>query len=433
MTVNPAFRKQVKEVLEHLYDTAYLETHPLTLALIPSQTTSRATRAQKLRSIIKDAIEMLRPNDGSPSSSPEWRSYRALRYRFVQGMSMGQVENELDISLRQLQREIHKGLDAVTSLLSKQLNESQQEVPADSEAIETDEVQDLQEELDQWVFDRHPMEVSVLVEDVLWMLNPLLEGVETCIDIDLPDTLPLILVDATLTRQALFKLVRLMLQKAAASSEESAQPAETSTANSRSIIITGKRAGTAVEVLIRFQQPDTSKVDTDDVDWRIAALLLERQGGSVQLDDDPQGLAARILLPGSEQHVVFVVDDNPAIHQLFERYLASNRYAVLHAYSGSEALQMIMNRPPDVITLDVMMAAMDGWQVLRALKDNPQTANIPVIVCSVLREPELAFSLGAQAYLKKPVERLQLQAELERLLQPGTGPSEAPSAASQDS
>ena len=51
------------------------------------------------------------------------------------------------------------------------------------------------------------------------------------------------------------------------------------------------------------------------------------------------------------------------------------------------------------------MPNVDGWQVLRGLARDPATARIPVVICSVLKEPELAFSLGARAYLKKPVDR----------------------------
>src|SRR5512141_3132226 len=80
-----AFRKHVRDALEHLYDTAYLETHPL-LAEFPVQAAdSRLTRAQKLRTLIKEAVETLRPQDISPTGSPEWRSYLALRHRYVQG------------------------------------------------------------------------------------------------------------------------------------------------------------------------------------------------------------------------------------------------------------------------------------------------------------------------------------------------------------
>jgi hypothetical protein len=111
------FRKLVKDAVEHLYDTAYLEVHPLLSHLTGVNTANRATNAQKLRSLLKESVEILRPPQGMPSRSPEWRSYLALRYRFVQEMTVGQVENELGLSRRQLQREIQRGLEALASIL----------------------------------------------------------------------------------------------------------------------------------------------------------------------------------------------------------------------------------------------------------------------------------------------------------------------------
>src|SRR5512147_2263532 len=111
------FRKLVKDALEHLYDTAYLEVHPLLTQVSGVTTANRATRAQALRSILKDAVEELRPPEGLSSGSPEWRSYLVLRCRDIQGMTIGQVENELGLSRRQLQREIRKGLEALASML----------------------------------------------------------------------------------------------------------------------------------------------------------------------------------------------------------------------------------------------------------------------------------------------------------------------------
>jgi CheY-like chemotaxis protein len=81
-------------------------------------------------------------------------------------------------------------------------------------------------------------------------------------------------------------------------------------------------------------------------------------------------------------------------------------------------MSLVAENPPDLILLDVMMPTMDGWQVLRSLKQNPTTEHTPIIICSVLKEPELAISLGARAYLKKPVDRLELLATLERILHP---------------
>ena len=200
------FRKQVREGLEHLYDTAYLETHPLLAQLSNAAADSRLTRAQKLRGLLKDAIEKLRPQEGSPSGSPEWRSYLALRYRYVQGMSQGETESELGISLRQLQRELHKGLDAVATLLW----EKRAMAPTGS----GDETQELEKELDQWSISRQVCAVETLVDDTVWMLKPLLGERRVDLQMNLPRNLPPGFVDATLTRQALFKILRMLVRAA---------------------------------------------------------------------------------------------------------------------------------------------------------------------------------------------------------------------------
>jgi CheY-like chemotaxis protein len=403
MTINTEFRKQVKSVLEHLYDTAYLEAHPLLPQIILADSTNRITRAQKLRSLIKDLIESLRPHDGSPSNSPEWRSYRALRYHYVQGMSMRQVESELGISLRQLQREFHKGIDAIAILLWQQ-RKDQLESP--ETAVEVDEVEELQEELNQWAFERRACELCVLFDDLHWMLEPLLEQQQVEIQIDLPADLPVVMIDVTLTRQAIFSLIRQAVQEA-----------------SKSVHITALPSERTVDLLIHLDGPALNMLEPD---WRMVEMLITRQGGSLDLGHADETTEIQVSLPRPEQGTVLVIDDNQALHNLFERYLVPVRYTVMHAYNGVEGLQLAEEKQPDFITLDVMMAAMDGWQVLRELQSNPATAHIRVIVCSVLKEPELALSLGAKAYLKKPVERLQLQKVLEDLKQIESDPVEGP-------
>lgn len=395
MTIDPTFRKQVKEVLEHLYDTAYLETHPLLNQLAFNETGNSVTRAQKLRSQIKDLIESLRPQTGLPVGSPEWRSYLALRYRFVQGMQTAQVENELGISIRQLQREFHKGIDAIAALLWEQRVRRENESEPVSANGGPEEIEELQQELEQWAFQRRACEVRVLIDDVTWMLRPLFEQHHTALVADLPSDLPKVMIDSTLTRQALSKLIRLVLPGA---------PKE--------LPLRANLTAQAVELVL---EDALGRNPSGEADWRIASLLCEQQGGRLSQAEQDGKTLLTLSLPHQNQRVVLVIDDNPALHQLFERYLATTRYTVIHAFGGAEGLELAESRLPDFITLDVMMAAVDGWQVLRSLHENPRTAGIPVIVCSVLREPDLALALGAKVYLKKPVQRLQLQAALEEI------------------
>ena len=399
------FRKQVKDTLEHLHDTAYLQVHPLLSQITSTATSDRLTRAQKLRGLLQDTLETLRPQAGTPASSPEWRSYLALRYHYVQGMSMAQTESKLGISLRQLQRELHKGLDALSQLLWDRRMTDTMAVAPSIEPV-SNELQELESELSQWEFARQPSEVKTLVQDALWMLTPTPEQQALTVQVDLPAHLPPVLIDSTLTRQALFKVIRLM-----------ARP-------SSPVLLQASPRQWHVDLILQGQQVE---IPPDTQDWQMAELLISQQGGALAIHESPAGSRQVVLsLPRANQTCVLVIDDNQAIHRLFERYLAPYQYKVIHAYSGQEALRLAVEASPHLITLDVMLPNMDGWQILRDLTQNPATKNIPVVVCSVLQEPELAFSMGARAYLKKPVERVELVTTLARLCSPASPSTAAP-------
>jgi CheY-like chemotaxis protein len=88
---------------------------------------------------------------------------------------------------------------------------------------------------------------------------------------------------------------------------------------------------------------------------------------------------------------------------MFERYLSRTGLQVVGNTNPEQTLQLAAQLQPDLIILDVMMPRLDGWEVLQSLQSNPATKNIPVLVCSAWDEPDLAYSLGAAAFLKKPL------------------------------
>jgi CheY-like chemotaxis protein len=120
-------------------------------------------------------------------------------------------------------------------------------------------------------------------------------------------------------------------------------------------------------------------------------------------------------IPAGAEKVLLVVEDNEAVIQAFRRYLTGYNYQVIGTTTGAEALRLAGEMTPSAITLDVMIPDQDGWEILQALKHNPATRAIPVIICSVLEDPELAHSLGAAAYLRKPVAQADLLATLDRI------------------
>jgi CheY-like chemotaxis protein len=122
-----------------------------------------------------------------------------------------------------------------------------------------------------------------------------------------------------------------------------------------------------------------------------------------------------IRLPPAGEAVVLVVDDQAVTQQMYRRYLSRTPFRVVGLTDPRQVLETARRLLPAVICLDVMMPIVDGWEVLQALKADPQTQPIPVVVCSAWEEPELARSLGASGFLKKPIVQRDLLAVLETL------------------
>ena len=115
------------------------------------------------------------------------------------------------------------------------------------------------------------------------------------------------------------------------------------------------------------------------------------------------------------QRTILVVDDEPRALTLISNYLSKEGYRVLTATSGKEALSIARKHRPFAITLDIIMPEMDGWEVLQALKNHPETSGIPVIIISVSDDRETGVALGAVGFINKPVDREHLISEIHRI------------------
>jgi signal transduction histidine kinase/ActR/RegA family two-component response regulator len=111
---------------------------------------------------------------------------------------------------------------------------------------------------------------------------------------------------------------------------------------------------------------------------------------------------------------VLVIDDDPTVRDLMTRFLDKMGYQVVPATSGPEGLQLARGLRPDIITLDVMMPQMSGWDVLAELKSDPELASIPVIMVTVVDHEALGLARGASNYLVKPINRDRLAIALDK-------------------
>ena len=116
---------------------------------------------------------------------------------------------------------------------------------------------------------------------------------------------------------------------------------------------------------------------------------------------------------------ILVVEDDPDIAQLVERYLEKASFTVERSANGREALDMIASRPPDVVVLDLMLPQVDGLEICRRLRGNEKTAAIPVIMLTARgdeAERIVGLELGADDYLPKPFSPNELVARVRALL-----------------
>lgn len=114
---------------------------------------------------------------------------------------------------------------------------------------------------------------------------------------------------------------------------------------------------------------------------------------------------------------ILCIDDNPEARDILSTFLEEGGYRVTAASSGRQGLELARQLRPDLITTDLMMPGMTGWDVVNQLKANPQTASIPIVVISIVDQQPTGFEPAVAAHLSKPFTRAELFSTIEPLLQ----------------
>jgi signal transduction histidine kinase/DNA-binding response OmpR family regulator len=138
---------------------------------------------------------------------------------------------------------------------------------------------------------------------------------------------------------------------------------------------------------------------------RIGLLFSEPGKGSkffFTLPVEEEAGAIPEFKPSPGSGTILAIDDNPDILNLYERYLKPLGYNVYCLTNPDDAVEVATKIKPFAITVDIMMPQRDGWMVMKDLKENPNTKDIPIIICSIVEEKEKGLKLGAADYLVKP-------------------------------
>ena len=116
---------------------------------------------------------------------------------------------------------------------------------------------------------------------------------------------------------------------------------------------------------------------------------------------------------------VLVIDDDETVHDMLFRLLSKEGFLVEIADNGESGMDKALELKPDVIVLDVLMPGMDGWDVLTRLKNNPETASIPVVMLTMVDDRSKGYTLGVTDYIYKPVDREKLVTAITRCVRYG--------------
>ncbi|MCF8468358.1 MAG: response regulator [Sneathiella sp.] len=294
-------------------------------------------------------------------------------------------------------------------------------------------------------------DLASVIRDCVDMAGSLATPNNNKIDVRLPDNLPPMTSDVTRVRQVVFNL----LSNACKFTENGTVGVEVTLDEEDylGIAVSDTGIGMSPEQLERlfsdFSQADSSttrKYGGTGLGLAISQRFCRMMGGDVTVQSVPgEGSVFHVKLPreipaddegralepatdrmhatdgGTGSNMVLVVDDDPVARDILKKFLESEGYDVATAVNGEDGLKKAGDLRPALITLDVIMPEKDGWTLLQDLKDDPELADIPVLMVSIVDDKHKGFSLGVADYMTKPVDRKRLLTLLERYKLDGSG------------
>jgi CheY-like chemotaxis protein len=421
--------REMRRALFNLYDPGVLRRSPLVRLF---ELDRRRNPAFALQRVLADAIEALRPDESVPSEAGAWRVYRILCDRYVERYTQQEVARDLALSVRQLRRWEKTAQQMLIDYLWAQYNLGKkphllaglpvgEDVDGEIEDLDEDVREDREEERDAsavvvgptreqeiaWLergTPSEPADVQDLVQSVLTVVAPLLQAAGAAVDWRPPGNLPLVTVQVTTTRQALIDIITAAVHSLPGCCVDIHAD------------VSSTRERVHLRVAVRSSGSELG-YPAEAANLDLARDLLGISGGTIDIVADPDAavpFAIDVTLPSVERTVVLVIDDNIDTLRLFQSYLSGTRYRFVGTSSPDEALALAVQVAPSVILLDVMLPGIDGWELMGRLREHPRVRGVPIVVCTILAQEQLALALGASGFIHKPVTQAAFLDALDR-------------------
>jgi CheY-like chemotaxis protein len=410
MIVRTEFQDLVTNAYQYLYDFVQLRNHPLTQLLIHNETVNSKERGWQIHRLLLDIIEELYPGASAPPFSKEWRRHRLMLLRYIEALQPQAVAGQLSISRRQYYREHAIAIEGIANILWERFNIAalggQDTIAPVSQLLmeaSTNHEHLVQSELARISQHDTQSNLEEVIERVIHVLERVLEERQIVIETSLPADMPSILIGYNLLRQAFFSILGYF----------------TTTVSDTTLCIHAHIQDETVYVQIETNpvlilEPDSAQAQLGSlseilgfVHTKVDLLFADTH------TDDIVGFG--LLLSAEYDCTVLIIDDNEDTLALYQRYLTANRYRIITSNTAQGVLEMARKIHPDIIVLDLMMPDQDGWDILQLLANQPDTVIIPIVICSVLKQKQLALSLGAAAFLAKPFTEAELLSTLSPL------------------
>jgi CheY-like chemotaxis protein len=378
-----SFKQQVRDCLVHLYDFTALQTNPLAEQIAPDL--SGLQRIQMVRRVIMETVEQLKARETVGIPSRQDRIYSLLSMRYIEGLPTQEVLGQMALSERQFYREHQRAIEALSQLLWHRVQTTQ---PSDHAISVKTEIQRLSSQSSFAIIDLE----ATLSEAIATNAN-LAERHRVNLQLR-----PIQSFDDFLVHQAVLKqTVIWMLSQIITHVTEGSDIALAANRLDESLLITFEfsNAGTNMAMLRETlsQSPTIGE---------FLAIL----GGTIRIEESDKSTFLVQFQLERQRQVILVIDDNPDVVALLGRYITGMPYEIVSAFEADEGFRLCYELEPSCIVLDIMLPHTDGWKVLKNLKSQPRTQHIPILVCSALDNPDLALSLGADSFLRKPPDRL---------------------------
>jgi len=378
------FRQELQHALTHLYDPSYQFSEQMYAAT----DCDPGKGPGAVQSEIIQLIESLESDPSVPSGSRIRQNFKVLHHRFVLRLTQEETGGQLHMSVRSVQRAQREA----THMLARHLWERSRE--RENSADDRKWLLQVRQELLslQRSAPGAECELGAAIRGALRIARA--TTARHGITVETQDTQSNLRVRShpSALRQVLLSMIA-ELEQAMSSGR---------------ITLSAKHEGDRARITITACPVSAE----EPINVSLARELLSVQGGSIESLFEGDRISLVAELPSATQPkdkvTVLAVDDNADLISLYESYCAGTAYEVVHVREGQRVFQAIKAAKPDIILLDVMLPDVDGWDLLLDLHADPATQTIPIIVCSVITDEQLALDLGAALYLRKPVWREQL-------------------------